>query len=476
MSLEVEKRAIGNNGIIRAVRVKLAGIKVVGVAYPAPPEVPASVITPKNRPSFLDVVDQESGRVDMRRTLILFAVLFSLSGCETMSKVDSGLYSAANSMAARDRVTGQRTVNLAGRAKQIEVADRNAGELLAKYDASGAKRDAALDPVAYARIQKIVTRVHAVSHMAEEKWTTVLIDDKQFNAFTMGGTYVFIFKGLMDQMRDDDEVAAVIGHEMAHVSANHAFERSANQQLSLLTGKKKQKTEGFAAAYTHENEREADRVGILYAALAGYDPYAAARVWERMHKSSGNQRVGYVDHPVNSERAAEARKIADQVKEYYAVGRQNPDHVALLENNSLWQKANKDVAGGKGGGVLAVLETALNTAATNQAARTQQLHQEALQRDLAALRTGMRIERIDRLGVNGLRVWYVYTGPSIRAKEVLLAMRVEEPGQEPKIVQAQRRGWVYGNTRFAVDFTDDGLQLSTLQSDWLKFIVDDIAR
>ncbi len=99
----------------------------------------------------------------MRRALISFAVLIIVSGCETMSKVDSGLYNATNSMAARDRVTGQRTVNLAGRAKQIEVADRNAGELLAKYDASGAKRDAALDPVAYARIQKIVTRVHAVA-------------------------------------------------------------------------------------------------------------------------------------------------------------------------------------------------------------------------------------------------------------------------------------------------------------------------
>ena len=98
--------------------------------------------------------------------------------------------------------------------------------ILQKYD----RLNAGVDRRSYNRLLGIFQRVHSVSHFANENWKIVLLPEDGFNAFVTGGTYVAVYQGLMDEVRDDAAVAAVIGHEIGHVAANHVFEK---QQLMI---------------------------------------------------------------------------------------------------------------------------------------------------------------------------------------------------------------------------------------------------
>lgn len=299
--------------------------------------------------------------------------ILSLTGCETLQTVDKGLYLATEAVTETDRVTGRRALSLQDRARQIEVGNEAALAALARHPVINAEVDAEQ----YARAQAIFARVHAVSHLRDETWTAALIPDETVNAFVTGGTYVIIHQGLMTRLAGDDEVAAVIGHELGHVAANHVFEQQTHTLVAKAARSSSAGSDPFNAAYDHEQEREADRIGILYMALAGYDPRAASRFWQAQFKEQGNLRVlpggtaRLLTHPVNSERATEAAAIGDQVAAYYTPGKPNPDAAQLLEDNVLWSRAddNLESSAGQGGGVLAVLGTALDTYSEHQKAK-----------------------------------------------------------------------------------------------------------
>lgn len=166
-------------------------------------------------------------------------------------------------------------------------------------------------------------------------WTPLLLPLPGFNAFVNGGTYLVVHYEVMNQVTDD-ELAAILGHEIGHVAANHVYEGMTYQAVAALTKSHSAKREGFRTAYTHENEKEADEIGILYAALAGFDPFAASRIWARMFKETGNDIENFVhDHPINSERETETRKIGAKVYTYYQAGKQNPDFERILVSNAL---------------------------------------------------------------------------------------------------------------------------------------------
>lgn len=298
----------------------------------------------------------------MRSSFVVMLAL-ALSGCETMRAADRGLYQAAEAVTERDHVTGQRSLSLQDRQKQIELGNEVSREVISKYE----KINEELDPEQFERVKRIFGRIHAVSHLRGEDWTLVLIPEESFNAFVNGGTYVFVHEGLMKQLESDDEVAAVLGHELGHVAANHVFEHATHNLAANLAKSSSVKNDRFNAAFTHEDEREADRIGILYCALAGYDPHAAGRVWKQKFEQSGNFRIlpsGEVplqDHPVYGERAAETAAIGDSVSVYYSRGVVNPDADQILKSNALWNYSEDAYAesAGKGGGALAVLSTAL---------------------------------------------------------------------------------------------------------------------
>ena len=188
----------------------------------------------------------------------------------------------------------------------------------------------------YSRLRRVFSRVHAVSHFADEKWQAVLLPEDSFNAFVTGGTYIAVYQGLMDEVSNDAAIAAVIGHEVGHVAANHIFERQ--QLISALVEYAVTKTQqpGSSFAYSALNETEADEIGVIYAALAGYSPYAVTELWGDMSRKYGNDWSWFRTHPSSDDRARTTRKLAEISERYYWPERKHPNHKKHVNCNELW--------------------------------------------------------------------------------------------------------------------------------------------
>jgi len=196
-----------------------------------------------------------------------------------------------------------------------------------------------------------VRRVHEISNRliaqaialrpdtANWQWQVNVIDDpKTVNAFCMAGGKMAIYTGLLEQVKpSDDEVAQVMGHEIAHALANHTQERMSVAMASTVAmtaaAVALQGREGaqlglvgaeLAAVYaiqlpnSRESESEADRIGIEIAARAGYDPQAAVTLWEKMEKASGNGPPQFLStHPSPANRRQALLQLGPQMQPYY---------------------------------------------------------------------------------------------------------------------------------------------------------------
>lgn len=266
----------------------------------------------------------------MKNITVLLAVacLVALSGCGALEKLDQGLYSGVQSTTEKDLITGERAIGFKDRRQQIKEGNAVMEKIVSEYPILNEQVDRRM----YARLTKIFTRVHAVCHYAHEDWEVLLIPDDGFNAFVTGGTYVTVTAGLMKHIQDDAAVAAVIGHEIGHVVANHAFEQQSTL-ISLAAGSKV--GAGFDFAYNTLNEEEADQIGAVYAALAGYNPRAVAKVWGEFAKRRDDWSY-FRTHPASSDRAQANQILGEKATQYYVPGAINPAHLELSRCNALW--------------------------------------------------------------------------------------------------------------------------------------------
>ncbi len=251
-----------------------------------------------------------------------------LAGCGALEKLDRGLYSGVQAVTNEDLITGERALGFADRAAQIKKGNAVMQKIVGDYSHVNAQVDRRM----YARLTRIFNNVHMVSHYAHENWEVLLLPDDNFNAFVTGGTYVAVNQGLMDAIQDDAAIAAVLGHEIGHVVANHAFEQQATL-IGLAAGGKT--GAGFDFAYGALQEEEADQIGAIYAALAGYNPRAVAKVWGEFARRGDNWSY-FRTHPANSDRAQANRILGEQATQYYIPGVINPDHRNLSRCNQLW--------------------------------------------------------------------------------------------------------------------------------------------
>ncbi|SFR56587.1 M48 family metallopeptidase [Thiomicrospira sp. ALE5] len=164
------------------------------------------------------------------------------------------------------------------------------------------------DPELLARLNRILDDM--IPHAAHFRpdavnwdWEVNLINDEMINAWVMPGGKIMFYSGLIEQLSlNDDEIAAIMGHEMAHELREHARERISQAQIGSvglsvvgqLTGVQGAALDlagavmnvGILLPFSRVHEVEADRIGIELAARSGYDPAAAIAIWERMAKLS----------------------------------------------------------------------------------------------------------------------------------------------------------------------------------------------
>ncbi len=199
------------------------------------------------------------------------------------------------------------------------------------------------DPALNARLQRIGTRVAAAvgRDLPEAKWEFVVFESDQVNAFALPGGKVGFYTGLIKLAASDDEIAVVMGHEVAHVTSRHGAERQSQAMLAGLggvaidaglQGDKNRETWMLAygvgatlgtLAYSRTHETEADEVGLLYAARAGYDPRAAVSFWSKMAaQESGNRPPKLLStHPPSAERIANLRRLSASLMPIYEQAR-----------------------------------------------------------------------------------------------------------------------------------------------------------
>lgn len=394
------------------------------------------------------------------------AMLLLLTGC---ADIDRGLYSMSETVAPVDKVTGRRELNWATRQNQIANSNAMGAQMIKeKYLEQGQKINADLDPAAYARLQNVFGRIHAVSHFADEKWEAFLLPDKAWNAFTMGGSQIFVNKGLMDDVKSDDELAAVIGHEIAHVAANHVYEKQAYATAAQLKGSNSIKRDSFNAAYSRKDEEEADMVGTLYAALAGYDPHAVVDVWGRMYKSQGDTMALLASHPTNSSRQAANEAYSRSYAQYYMKGKINPDHERILHENAVFGGGSPNAAGpkaGEGGGLLAAFDATTSVLQKHMTAKTEELNRRNAEQFLAYVRQNIAVGPRELTANNSLVVDFGYRG-TVPVKNMTLMCKV---GQET--AAAVSDGAILPNTAFRVEFKFSNTQLNSNNLNAAQFAI-----
>ena len=171
-------------------------------------------------------------------------------------------------------------------------------------------------------------------------WEFNLVKDSQLNAFCMPGGKIVVYEGIMNLVASDDELAVVLGHEVAHAVAKHSNERMSQQKaleyggaiLGAITQGASQTTQNLANTvfglganygvmlpFSRKHETEADNIGLVLMTMAGYNPDCALTFWQKMSAGSTNSKAEFLStHPSDATRIANLQKLLPQVKQKYA--------------------------------------------------------------------------------------------------------------------------------------------------------------
>lgn len=217
--------------------------------------------------------------------LLLLALASMPSGCETVP------------------YTGRRQLQLVSASEEAQMGIQAYQEIVGKATLS-------TDAPVNAMVQRVGSRIAAVTDLGYQWEFRVIQDDKQANAFALPGGKVAVYTGMLTVTRDEAGLAAVLGHEIAHVVARHGGERVSQQMgaqsvSQLLAGMASSNpaavqlvsaalgaglSVGVLMPYSRAQESEADHIGLILMAKAGYDPRASLELWKRMAEAAKGQR------------------------------------------------------------------------------------------------------------------------------------------------------------------------------------------
>lgn len=264
------------------------------------------------------------------RILITLLALVAVAACETVATTQPGAVGVERqqtmmvSAAEIDKAAAQEYAKVLAAARQKGALDRN--------------------PHHVQRVRTIMNRiVGQVGAFRPEArswpWEVHVIQDNQLNAWAMPGGKMAVYSGLIEKLQlTDNELAAIMGHEIAHSLREHARERvsrematgmglsiagavfglgQVGQELANMVG---QVT--FTLPHSRTHETEADRIGVELAARAGYNPHAAISLWQKMLQAGGPGGPQFLStHPSPQSRLADLKVYADRVMPLYQQAR-----------------------------------------------------------------------------------------------------------------------------------------------------------
>jgi len=187
-------------------------------------------------------------------------------------------------------------------------------------------------------VESYLTSHGAADEVKNFSWSFNLVQSKEANAFCMPGGKIVVYEGLLPYTQNEASLAIVLGHEIAHAVAKHSAEQMskqirqqyATQGVNILgsvlgagdltnvaTGIMQQ---GFSFAnlkYSRDDESEADHMGLVFAAMAGYNPQEAIPFWKRMSQGNNNTNDFLSDHPSDAKRIAALQQEMPEALKYY---------------------------------------------------------------------------------------------------------------------------------------------------------------
>ena len=241
-------------------------------------------------------------------------------------------------------ITGRRQLSLITASQMLSMSFQQYGDFLTSNKVSADQQQTALVRRVGSRIQKGVESYFAMKGLSDQlkdyKWEFNLVESKEVNAWCMPGGKVVVYTGILPVTQNESGLAVVLGHEIAHAVAEHGNERMSQGLIAQLGGmalsealkNKPQETQqlwmsaygagaqvGVLLPFSRTQESEADHLGLIFMAMAGYDPNGAVGFWERMATMSGGSKPPELlsTHPSDQTRIDAIKAELPEALQYY---------------------------------------------------------------------------------------------------------------------------------------------------------------
>lgn len=261
-----------------------------------------------------------------KKVMLLLLIILTIFACQTVP------------------ITGRQQLVLVPLETVMSMSNANYSEFLSTHKVIKGTKEAE-DVVRVGNnireaVEKYFSQNKQTDRLSGYQWEFNLIEDKAINAWCMPGGKVVVYTGILPIAKDEAGLAVVMGHEIAHAVARHGEERLSQALLVEMGGvalskalveKPKQTTELFLIAYglgtqigvllpySRLQEEEADRLGLIFMAMAGYDPHNAIGFWKRMmSEKQGKVQPEFLStHPADEKRIKRIEKLIPEAMKYY---------------------------------------------------------------------------------------------------------------------------------------------------------------
>lgn len=263
----------------------------------------------------------------MRKTALALILIVVAAGCST------------------NPATGKREFNIVSEQQEIAMGQQSHQEVIREF---GLYRE---KPELSRMVEEIGRRIAADSDRPKLPWTFTILDSPIVNAMALPGGYIYITRGMLERVNSEDELASVLGHEIAHVTARHAAQQISRAQLAqfgmvlgaVVAGPQAAQTYGQLAEigmsllfqrYSRAQESQADTIGTRYMAKSRYNPIGAELMLMALMRLNKNPAQGieryFQSHPDPAKRVGDVRKVIAEFRQAGVVSQTQPDRTSYV--------------------------------------------------------------------------------------------------------------------------------------------------